>query len=78
MPDDYYSEFRPLWQTSDTEQAEIDFKNAQTDKIYDEIGLLPASVIARELRKRGTYDGITDDLIQALEAIEVGGANEVE
>lgn len=66
----YSFKFRPLWQIAGAEKAEIEFNNAQRDKIYlDEAVLTPANV-ARQLRDTGTYGTISDEDVTLLEELE--------
>lgn len=46
-PDDYLIDFTSLWQLSELDQAELKLKNAETDKIYIETGVLDSRVITR-------------------------------
>lgn len=68
MPDDWAFEFNPLGQISETEQSDIDLKNAQRDAIYLQNDVLDESQIARELRENGTYGSVTSEYVEALEA----------
>ncbi|NIV93804.1 DUF1073 domain-containing protein [candidate division KSB1 bacterium] len=69
IPDDWSFEFNSLWQTTDTEQADIDLKNSQRDKNHMEMGNVTSSMVATDLKEKGTYQ-IPDEWIETLEAIE--------
>ena len=72
MPDDVALTFKPLWQMSDTEKAEIELKRAQRDQIYLLQGaILEHTVTARlvELKTYGNSLTAADvDLIKRLAA----------
>lgn len=68
MPDDFELEFEPLRQASEVEQADIDKKRAETDKIYFDMGVLHEGQIGAALKERGTYS-LTDEDIALLEEI---------
>lgn len=61
-----YFEWRPLWQPSEKEKAEVASKKAATSKVYVDMGILPDDVMARgiasQLAEDGVYPGIDDDL----------------
>lgn len=59
--EDMCSEFNPLWQITAKEQSEINFANAQADKIYAiDIGAISVGNVAHELVARGQYTTLTD------------------
>lgn len=70
MPEDWNFKFNPLSQLTELEKADKENKDSQRDKIYIETGSLPLSVIVKQLQRRGTYGDISNELIEALEAIE--------
>lgn len=80
MPDDYDMEFNSLWETSDEDEALIDYQNAQRDQIYLNAGVVTEGLVASELRARGTYRSMSDEDVelaqelseQAQEAREAG------
>lgn len=54
-PQEWDVEFNPLWQLDQKEQAEVDNKNAQTDKIYIETGVVDPDEVAKS--RFGTNEG---------------------
>lgn len=66
VPTDAYYEWRPLWQPTDKERADVAKVKADTTKIYSDMGLLPDDVLARgvanQLIEDAVYPGIEDDL----------------
>jgi hypothetical protein len=69
MPDDYDTEFNSLWETSDEDEADIDYKNAQRDQIYLNAGVVTEGLVASELRARGTYRSMSDEDVQLAEEL---------
>jgi len=65
VPDSWEITFPALWTPSDSEAAEIRFKQAQTDRIYEEMGAVTASEIATS---RFTADGWSPETSIDLEA----------
>lgn len=60
-------DWNPLYELTDLELAEVRSKNATTDQVYNEIGVVDGEIIARRLQQDPTsgYSGIlaeTDDL----------------
>lgn len=70
-PGDWSFEWNPLWQMSATEQAAVELSNAQRDQIYDGLGAIPTSVITAELKEQGVYDGLSNELVEAMGALEL-------
>lgn len=48
-PDGTDYEWNPLWQKTPEEKADIDNKNAQTDKIYADMGILGEETLQRTI-----------------------------
>lgn len=73
MPDDVVLTFKPLWQMSDKEKAEIEKLRAERDQIYLLQGTIPEHVITARLLELKTYgNSLTQadvDLIKRLAAI---------
>lgn len=61
MPSDYESVFNSLWETSDSEQALIDYQNAQRDAIYLTNQVLTEGAVAQDLKARGTYPSMSQE-----------------
>jgi len=66
-PDEWTVHFHPLWQESNSEKAEIRNKNAQTDKIYHDLGVASTEDIGKS-RWGGDEYGM--DLTIDLDALE--------
>lgn len=62
--------FNPLFQISPEQQATIDLNNAQRDQIYYDMDVVSTSMIAKELKQKGTYTNITDEDIEEMEEFE--------
>lgn len=69
IPDDYRFEFPSLWQTSDTEKANIQKTRADRDKIYYDMGVLTEGAIARELKESGTFTTMTEQDVKLAEEL---------
>lgn len=67
MPENFLLEFRPLWQMSDKEQAEVEYLRAQRDQIYELQGSVAVSVISSELLETGTYRTMTQNDVNLVE-----------
>lgn len=70
VPDNYRSEFEPLWQLSDKEKADTEKVRADRDKIYFDMGALSVGAIARELKEAGTYATMTEEDVELAEELE--------
>jgi phage-related protein (TIGR01555 family) len=70
MPEDYELTFRPLWQMTDAEKAEIELKRAQRDQIYLVQGVVPEHVVTSELLERNTYAGLTQAIVELVKRME--------
>jgi len=70
MPEGFSFTFNPLWQPTPAQQAEMDLKASQRDNTYLVNQVLLPSIVLKELQKNGTYSGITDEYIQAVEEVE--------
>lgn len=72
MPKDVELTFKPLWQMSDKERAEIEKANAERDQIYLLQGTIPEHVVTARLVELKTYgNSLTQqdvDLVKKLEA----------
>lgn len=69
MPDDVEFEFNPLDLPSDTEVADRNLAEAQTDELRIQQKVVPRSVIAKKLKEGGQY-AIDDQFITQLEQDE--------
>jgi hypothetical protein len=58
-PEDYVSEWNPLWQESAKEAADAELVRAQTATAYQAIGAIDEGIIAADLYARGVYPGMT-------------------
>jgi len=67
IPDNWQWKFRPLWQQTDVEKADVRLKNAQTDKIYHDLGVASTEDIGQS-RWGGDEYGM--DLTIDLDALE--------
>lgn len=74
VPDDYSWTFNSLWETNDTDQATIDYQNAQRDQIYIMQGVVTPGLAASELKQRGTYSSMSDQDVNMAE--ELSQANQ--
>ncbi|MES2339313.1 MAG: DUF1073 domain-containing protein [Pseudomonadota bacterium] len=71
MPENFAMFFKPLWQMSDKEAAEIEKFRAERDKMYVEMGSVPEHVVTGELLEQETYRNLTQedvDLVKKAEA----------
>lgn len=71
LPEGFKVEFRPLWQLTDTEKAEIAQKDGETIARAEEAGLLSQSRAMKEMKQSsritGRFSTITDEEINAAE-----------
>lgn len=74
-PENWTTCFHSLWQQSDTDKADVRFKNAQTDKIYHDLGVASTEDIANS-RWGGDEYGM--DLSIEMKAVEERGAQQQE
>lgn len=74
VPADYSWTFNSLWETNDTDQAQIDYQNAQRDQIYIMQGVITPGLAASELKMRGTYSSQSDEDVQM--AVELSQQNQ--
>ncbi len=59
MPEDYESEWDPLWQESAKEEADAELVRAQTATAYLATGAIDEGILAADLYARGVYPGMT-------------------
>jgi len=59
MPEDYESEWNPLWQESAKEEADAELVRAQTATAYQAIGAIDEGIVAGDLYARGVYPSMT-------------------
>ena len=69
MPSDYQSEWESLDEVDDSDQATVDYQNAQRDQIYLTTGVVTEGLVASELKLRGTYTTMSDDDVQLAEEL---------
>lgn len=69
-PEDFRFDFKSLWQISDTEKATIENTRATRDQTYVNLGIVPAAVVAKDLKEHGTYVNLTDEDIQLVAELE--------
>lgn len=59
----------PLWQMTPAELADINKKNAETDQVYVNIGVIPDSALAKAIQNRlienSAYPGLEDAIAEA-------------
>jgi phage-related protein (TIGR01555 family) len=63
-------EFKPLFQMTEGEIADMRLKDAQRDQIYLDSGVLKPSMVAKELKSVDTYSSITTEYLNQLEEDE--------
>lgn len=68
--DDYAYRFKPLFQMSPVEIADVQLKESQRDATYLDRGIVTEAIVAKELRQKSTYTNITDEYIDELESFE--------
>ncbi len=84
VPNEVYAEWRPYWQMSEKDRAEVSSKKAQTTKTYVDMGLLPddmmAKGVANQLIEDAVYPGIEADLakVQSAAARDSDEEDEIE
>lgn len=68
-PEEIHYRWSSLWQPTAAEQSEIDKRDAETDKIYADVGIAPptamAKMVTNRLIEKGTYPGIEEALDEA-------------
>lgn len=70
-PKGYTSEWKSLWQVDDSDQATVDYQNAQRDQIYLQTGVVTEGLVASELKRKGVYASMsTEDVKMAEELSE--------
>lgn len=69
MPEDFDYKWRPLQHVGDSEQATIDYQNAQRDQIYVTMGAIGEGVVAGTLKEKGVYPGMTDEDVQMAQEL---------
>jgi uncharacterized protein len=71
LPEDLSFEFKPLWQPSEKEKAEVEVIKSQRDVNYLNAGIMTPENIARELLQDETYQSLTDDDVNNLSDFSV-------
>jgi len=74
MPENFALAFKPLWQMSDKEAAEIEYIRAQRDQIYVLQGIVPEDVAAAELLEMETYRTMTQDDVNMVKRMAAQAA----
>lgn len=69
MPEDFRFDFNPLWQLSEKDQADVEKARAERDEKYINLGVVSETLVAKELKERGTYRNMTDDDIELVEEL---------
>lgn len=69
-PDTIEYRWRPLFQMSEAQEAEVNAKDAQTATAYTTMGAVKVSTVAKDLKQKDVYLNITDDDIKELEEFE--------
>lgn len=67
LPDDFDFTFNSLWQLSETEQADVEKKRAERDKIYIDSGVVTEGTVAKDLKENGTYSNLTDEDVELVD-----------
>lgn len=62
--------WKPLFQMSEAQQADVNTKNAQKDNVYEAMGAVKVSTIAKDLKQKSIYLNITAEDIEELEEFE--------
>jgi len=71
MPEDFRFDFNPLWQLSEKDQADVEKARAERDEKYINLGVVSETLVAKELKERGTYRNMTDDDIELVEELSL-------
>lgn len=74
-PDKVHYSWRPLWQMSEKDKAEVSSKKAATTKVYKDAGLLPESALAEVVENQLIEDGVYPGIEEAMETARA--ANEL-
>lgn len=78
MPKNFRFDFKPLWQTTKLEEAQIAFQQAQADQIYMTNKVVTPALVARELKDRAYYrtmePGDVDDAEQRYQDAQANAA----
>lgn len=69
MPDDYESEWLPLEQESDAENAITEKTKAETAQIHWNMGAIDEGVVAHDIHSRSTYKGMTEQHVKAAKTV---------
>ena len=70
MPDEWRSEFNPLWIMSDLDRANKDKIDADTDTIYDNLGIVQPHQIAGRLLASGRYDMLDAEYVEDMKKVD--------
>lgn len=70
-------DFVSLWQEDPNEKATREATQSTMDIGYLDAGVLTLSMVAKELKERGTYNNITDEYVAELERLEKEVDNEI-
>lgn len=70
MPEDWYSEFNPLWAMSDLDRAAVDKTNAETDAILEGLSVVQTHHIAGRVMDNGRYGMLDSEYVEELKAID--------
>ena len=69
-PPEIHYEWRPLWQLSAKDKAEVASKKAATTKVYKDAGLLPETALAKAVKNQLIEDGVYPGLESAMAEAE--------
>lgn len=78
VPDEAYPEWRPYWQMSEKDRADVANKKAQTTKVYFDMGLLPDDALAKGVANQLIEDAVYPGIEAELAAVQSAGAREGE
>ena len=63
-------EFNSLFQLTEQQESEMSNRDAARDQVYLDQGVIKPSMVAKQLKDKGTYQNITDKYIEELEEEE--------
>jgi hypothetical protein len=74
MPDDYSYDFNSLWESSDEDEAQVQYLQAQRDQIYLNAGVITEGLCASTLYSAGTYPQMSKDDVELAEELAQSNA----
>jgi hypothetical protein len=67
-PADFESEWNPLWQMDDAQQAQVDSTRSQMAQVYLSEGIIEPWHVAADLHERGTFSSLESEHVEMLKA----------